>query len=186
MSSFDASNQRREQVTGGLKFVYEPHRETEIDGGGLEPTRLAIPVVPAGFDASKETSPKVPVGDFYVDEEGRLRLPSVDSSASPALIENAVDALQQWRFKPPTIKGKGVLVYAVRVVKFRTEPPALPTHPELARTPQLTHAFQVPSSGDHFDVLGIDLLFVARASCYLKTRSAQTVQSLVSVGPVPV
>jgi TonB family protein len=123
MSSFDASNQRREQVTGGLKFIYEPHREAEVDGGRLEPTRLAIPVVPAGFDASKQTSPKVLVS-FYVDEEGRLRLPSVDSSASPALIENAVDALQQWRFKPPAIKGKGVLVYAMRVVKFRAGPPA--------------------------------------------------------------
>ncbi len=125
MSSFDASNQRREQVTGGLKFAYEPHREAELDGGRLEPTRLAIPVVPAGFDASKEKSPKVLVS-FYVDEEGRLRLPSVDSSASPALIENAVTALQQWRFKPPMIKGKGVLVYTMRVVKFRTSQPAAP------------------------------------------------------------
>jgi len=42
---------------------------------------------------------------FYVDPEGRARMPVVVSSSQDLLAQAAVDALTQWRFKPPTVAG---------------------------------------------------------------------------------
>lgn len=123
VSSFEAAERRLEEVGGGAKYRYEPHREAELDGGQLELTRLAIPVLPAG-QARPDQQPVKVLVSFYVDEQGRVRLPNVESALAPELVAHAVQALQQWAFKPPAIKAKPVLVYAMRALTFRAVPPA--------------------------------------------------------------
>lgn len=119
LSSFDAVDHRTETIKGGPKYSYEPYRENEIDGGALEPLRMVIPPIPSDYPASAKP-PKVLV-TFYVDEQGRVRLPNVESSTTPALALRALEAVQYWAFKPPTRKGESVLVYAYRALTFRPE-----------------------------------------------------------------
>jgi TonB family protein len=80
---------------------------------------MVIPTIPAGHPDSAKP-PKVLVS-FYVDEQGRVRLPNVESSATPELVLRALEAVQYWAFKPGTIKGETVLVYTYRSLTFRPE-----------------------------------------------------------------
>jgi TonB family protein len=50
------------------------------------------------------------VVDFYVDQDGRIRMPVIMSATHDFLAQAAVDALNQWRFKPPTLAGQPVAV----------------------------------------------------------------------------
>lgn len=123
ISSFEAVDRRLEEVQGGAGFVYEPHREAELDGGRLELIQVKIPVLPAHLVQPGKRPVHVLVS-FYVDEQGRVRLPEVESALAPELVASALHALQQWAFKPPTIKAKPVLVRAMRAVTFRAAPAA--------------------------------------------------------------
>ena len=48
--------------------------------------------------------------DFYIDPEGRPRMPVVISASHEAFAVAAVEALTQWRFAPPTREGRKVAV----------------------------------------------------------------------------
>jgi TonB family protein len=48
--------------------------------------------------------------DFYVDAEGKPRMPVVISTTHPLLAGVAAEALAQWRFTPPTREGQPVAV----------------------------------------------------------------------------
>jgi len=117
MSNFSAMEERVAEIEGGPPFTYGPHLEREIDGGGLEFTKATVAMIPDGYDAPKGRSVKAVVS-FYVDEAGHARLPSVESAASPLLIPNAIKAVQHWEFKPPTLKGKAVLVFTLWTLGF--------------------------------------------------------------------
>lgn len=125
ISSFEASGRRAEEVQGGAGFGYQPHQETELDGGQLEPVRVKIPELPPSL-AKRDKRPVRVLVSFYVDEQGRVRLPEVESALAPELVVHAVNALYQWAFKPPTIKAKPVLVRAMRAVTFREAPTPAP------------------------------------------------------------
>jgi TonB family protein len=66
----------------------------------------------------KSIKPAQPRGtatlDFYVDAEGRPRMPVVIRASHEWFGAAAAQALAQWRFSPPTREGRGV---AVRVVQ---------------------------------------------------------------------
>ena len=117
MTSFGDIAQRYAQIEGGPKFVYRPHLEREVDGGVLEDTKSAVAFIPDGFTPLPGDKLKVLVS-FYVDEQGHVRLPNVESASSPLLIPNAVKAVEHWEFKPPTVNGRPVLVYTMWSVKF--------------------------------------------------------------------
>jgi hypothetical protein len=123
MNSFNAIEERDIQIEGGPRAIYEPHLEREIDGGGLELTESTVALIPDGFDVPKGKAVKAFVS-FYVDEQGGVRLPNVEGAASTLLIPNAIKAVQHWRFRPPTVKGKPVLVFALWSVAFRPFDPA--------------------------------------------------------------
>ena len=77
------------------------------------PVHVVTPTISGG-------SPKhtVTVG-FYIDEEGKVRLPSVPREAADDLFAAAaVKAVEQWRFEPPLRKGQPALVYAEQEFKF--------------------------------------------------------------------
>ncbi len=52
--------------------------------------------------------------DFYIDEEGRVRIPVARETTDAAFANAAVDAVGQWQFDPPTSQGKPVLVHAAQ------------------------------------------------------------------------
>jgi hypothetical protein len=117
LNSFNAIEERTQEIEGGPRMIYEPHLERELDGGGLASTAGAVALLPAGYEAPKGKVVKAFVS-FYVDETGRVRLPNVESAASPLLIPNALKAVAHWHFQPPTVKGKPVLVFTLWTVTF--------------------------------------------------------------------
>jgi hypothetical protein len=117
MTSFNAIEERDIEIEGGARAIYEPHLERELDGGGLEPTFSTVALIPDGYKAPNG-KPVRAIVSFYVDELGHVRLPNVEGAASTMLIPNAIKAVQHWEFKPPTMKGKPVLVFALWSVAF--------------------------------------------------------------------
>ena len=57
--------------------------------------------------------------DFFIDEEGRVRFPSISGNPDELLAATAVNALKQWRFEPPKKNGRPVLVRAQQRFDFR-------------------------------------------------------------------
>jgi TonB family protein len=56
--------------------------------------------------------------DFYIDGEGKVRLPAAGLGTHPSFGRAAVAALEQWRFEPPTSQGRPVVVRASQVFNF--------------------------------------------------------------------
>ncbi|MEO7413753.1 MAG: TonB family protein [Opitutaceae bacterium] len=57
--------------------------------------------------------------DFYVDQEGRPRMPVVLRASHELFARAVVDALEQWRFSPPTRAARPVVVRVVQDFVFR-------------------------------------------------------------------
>ena len=55
---------------------------------------------------------------FYIDENGEVRMPSVDGEAHPYLAAEAIAAVRGWRFTPPTANGKPATVAALQEFRF--------------------------------------------------------------------
>jgi|HubBroStandDraft_2_1064218.scaffolds.fasta_scaffold143928_2 TonB family protein len=86
--------------------------------------RIPIPrhvVAPAGPLRPGSGPVKV---EFYIDEEGRVRIPVVREPADAAFANAAVEAVSQWQFEPPTCKGKPVLVHAIQIFTIAPEDPS--------------------------------------------------------------
>jgi periplasmic protein TonB len=115
MHAQDASNFKGDRMNEPAA-AYKAVSEAKLDGD-LEFTNAVLPKLPEGFNVPGEKPVKVFV-TFFIDEEGRVRIPNVDSSISPLLIPGAINAVQQWSFKPPLQKGKPVLVFTGRLVRF--------------------------------------------------------------------
>ncbi|MBM3856010.1 MAG: TonB family protein, partial [Verrucomicrobia bacterium] len=62
--------------------------------------------------------------DFYVDAEGRPRMPVLAGATHAAFGAAALDALAQWRFSPPTRAGQPAVVRVRQTFLFsdRKEP----------------------------------------------------------------
>src|SRR5258708_21654672 len=97
-------------VHGGRPdFKYQPVTEDALDNR-LEYARQAVPHFPAGYTPAGGKADWVVVS-LYIDEEGHVRIPSVDSASSPLLVRNALLAGPHLQVKPPTVKGHAVLLY---------------------------------------------------------------------------
>lgn len=48
--------------------------------------------------------------DFYVDENGQIRMPVVTESTDNTYAQATIGALNQWRFSAPTKQGKPIAV----------------------------------------------------------------------------
>ena len=60
--------------------------------------------------------------EFYIDELGHVRIPSVNTEAirlNEDLAASAISAIAQWEFSPPTSKGKPVVVLAQQDFNFK-------------------------------------------------------------------
>lgn len=99
----------------GDQFKYRPHRANEID---RVPTRTSTVAPKYAEDALKQgVRGKVQV-HFYIDETGQARMPAIDNSDHPYLAGIAVEAVREWKFEPPTVQGRPVMVEASQEFNF--------------------------------------------------------------------
>ncbi len=99
------------------RYAYRPCKLRELDRTPT-PVHVVPPTAPKPSPGNRYThAVKV---EFYIDEEGKVRMPAVArESADDAYAAAAVSAVEQWRFEPPLRKGKPVLVYAQQEFTFR-------------------------------------------------------------------
>ena len=90
-------------------------RPSDLDSP-LTPTQTVRPLWPEGWGG--ETKEGRVVLEFFVDQEGRPRMPVVLSTDHDLLVLAAVEALSRWRFEPPTRRGEPVLVRATQSFRF--------------------------------------------------------------------
>jgi TonB family protein len=85
-----------------------------------------VKVVKPGYPVEASQKPRsahVTV-TFYIDEQGRVRLPSVSPETSvndEIFAAAAVDAVTRWEFEPPMSNGRPVLVFAQQDFNFLPE-----------------------------------------------------------------
>jgi TonB family protein len=60
--------------------------------------------------------------DFFVDPEGKVRMPAAELGTHPSFARAAAAALVQWRFEPPTSGGQPVIVHVVQTFNFPAPP----------------------------------------------------------------
>lgn len=56
---------------------------------------------------------------FYIDETGRVRLPTVGYADDDAVARLALAAVEQWRFEPPTSQRRPVITRASQTIVFK-------------------------------------------------------------------
>jgi len=84
------------------------------------PTKIVNPVYPKELARSSRGG-RVDV-EFYIDPQGRVRMPSVNKEtieANAELAAAAVMAVAQWQFAPPMSRGRPVLVLAHQDFDFK-------------------------------------------------------------------
>jgi len=96
--------------------TYQPVRADQLD---TSPVKLFGTAPKYAVNAAKEgVRGKVHVR-FYIDENGDVRMPAIATAGEhPYLAEQAVLAVRQWKFAPPTSKGRPVLVAAAQEFDF--------------------------------------------------------------------
>lgn len=97
-------------------YAYQTCSLRELD-------RIPTPIVTitpqySGALAQKGVKGRVTV-EFFIDETGAVRMPTASAKDDTALTALAIDALRQWKFAPPTSRGKGVLVKASQEFNFK-------------------------------------------------------------------
>ena len=94
----------------GYKFVSRRRATHELDHA-VAPVSVVAPRY--AIQAEKDGVKGQVRVHFYIDEKGSVRLPAIEGEAHPYLSSQALAAVREWRFSPPTSNGKPVLV-AVR------------------------------------------------------------------------
>jgi TonB family protein len=61
------------------------------------------------------------VVETIIDAEGRVTAVRVLKSLPMGLAESAVDAVEQWRFRPATLGSRPVSVYFTLTVRFQLQ-----------------------------------------------------------------
>jgi TonB family protein len=106
----------RFQRMRGNAYTYKPCSARELD-------RIPMPTVIVRPQYSKELADQGVRGqvtvEYYIDETGSVRMPSVSADDNPILGTLSVVAVSQWKFTPPTSRGKNVLVKASQVFDFK-------------------------------------------------------------------
>jgi hypothetical protein len=85
-----------------------------------EPVRTLYVVAPQHPGKRVSSSPPEPTVllDFFIDMEGRPRMPVVRRAAHELYAAAAIDALMQWQFAPPTRHRQPMIVRATQLFKF--------------------------------------------------------------------
>lgn len=99
-----------------LDESYYPRTLRELD-------RIPTPIAAPSPSYSAALAERGHIGtisvNFYIDETGAVRLPAVESGNDPELAALAINAIQTWKFEPPTCHGRKVLTKTNQVFRFR-------------------------------------------------------------------
>lgn len=131
--SMMASEQMERHVTRLIRRGFKPTvcPGTKLDGP-LVVTNTVSPGYPAELRGrGLETEVTV---DFYVDPEGRVRMPATPADAHPSFAREAIGAVEQWQFEPPTSSGEPVLVHVQQTFHFLSPTERTAKTPADART----------------------------------------------------
>jgi TonB family C-terminal domain len=104
-------------------YTYGVKRMSELDQIPT-PSKVVTPVYPV--EPSQTPRAATVAVTFYIDENGKVRLPTVSREASEhdgIFARAAVDAVSQWEFEPPRSGGVPVLVLARQEFHFRPDHP---------------------------------------------------------------
>jgi TonB family protein len=115
VTSFESLSARIHSLILGNPDLYRPRTLHELD-------RIPTPITTTTPHYPKRltqpgTTAQVAV-TFFIDENGAVRLPSVDENQDPELAGAAIEALRSWKFEPATCKGRPVLVQATQTFTF--------------------------------------------------------------------
>jgi TonB family protein len=106
VSGFDFNMSLIDEIAKG-RYVYRLRTPRELDRIPT-PVHVVSPVNPTLTSGEQKRTVTV---DFYVDEEGRVRMPSVSrADIGTACAACALDAVKQWRFEPPLYRGRPTLI----------------------------------------------------------------------------
>ena len=106
---------RHQAEAGGDAYVFRPCPPGELDRRP-QPVNQVSPAYSERMEA-EGTVGTVTVR-YFIDEEGRVRLPYALEAADPLLAAIAVQAVKQWRFEPPRCHGRPTLVRAEQAFRF--------------------------------------------------------------------
>lgn len=101
---------------GSKSLVFQVVDPGEVDRDPF-PLKTVMPRHP-GRAERKDLSAGRVVVDFYLDHEGRPRMPVILTSDDAAFSAAAVDALMQWRYTPPTRRNEPVCVRVRQTFEF--------------------------------------------------------------------
>ena len=96
-------------------YFYSVSEIAELDQEPV-PIRTVAPEYPANMKFA-ETAGQVLV-EFYIDPEGKVRAPGIKSATTDHFAMAALDAIKDWKFKPPEKKRKAVYVRAFQPFIF--------------------------------------------------------------------
>jgi len=83
-----------------------------------EPIAIVRPLI--NPDIPLEERQGTVVVQFFIDREGKVRIPVVKQMAAHrGLAQAAFAAIQQWKFKPPTVHGQPVVVEVQQAFHFK-------------------------------------------------------------------
>lgn len=106
----------------GMRYEFQPSLLKDLDNIPT-PVQVVSPSIPDGVMKSGEE--RFVTVEFYIDQEGKVRVPSVSRElADDRLAAVAVAAVEQWRFEPPLRRKQPVLVLAQQVFRFMAKPKA--------------------------------------------------------------
>jgi TonB family protein len=93
----------------GEKEMRDPVRVPRVQSLPQAPKPLAqpMPVYPEALQAKAVTGQAAV--RFYVDEEGRVRMPEVIEATTPEFADAALRAVAQWRYEPPQDRGRAIV-----------------------------------------------------------------------------
>lgn len=86
-----------------------------------EPVDIVRPVI--SRDIPEDERSGAVVVNFFIDETGKVRIPVIEPfEGNRGLADAAYNAILQWQFKPPTVKGKPVIVQVKQPFNFVPSP----------------------------------------------------------------
>lgn len=95
------------------RYRYKPCQLRDLD-------HIPTPVHVVSPSVNSDEKAHTVIVEFYIDEDGRVRMAAVPrEAAGDVYAAAAVAAVEQWRFEPPLRKGRSVLVLAQQEFKFR-------------------------------------------------------------------
>jgi len=114
MTSMESLTNRIEELVQG-SYAYRSFSLRELD---RIPTPIEV-VSPVPPPLDPKIGKKTVVVDFYIDEEGSVRMPAVRrAEANDDFAASAMAAVRQWKFEPPTVEGRAVMVHAQQEFNF--------------------------------------------------------------------